>query len=242
MGQVGSATIVVCREAFMRESVVEALTSAGINITGSHRFIEGALFPEDIATPDLVLYIDAGHSERNSARDAGKIAALPRTNWLVMCEDSNNPVLASLRELRLPASAAPLDVSRDELAFLARIAGMGRRIFIDDFCQNGSSDEIAALRRLDLDPQQWSLLRYLSSGMSNKMIANRLGTSEAMVKVQIRALLCKLGVANRTQAAVMAARAGLRHETAAAEQQPEAALARAMCTVQPEQETRQALG
>ena len=199
--------------------------------------------PLEPSNPPIIecMYIDAGHSERNSARDAAKIADLPRTNWLVMCEDSNNPVLACLRELRLPASAAPLDVSRDELAFLARIAGMGRRIFIDDFCQNGSSDEIAALRRLDLDPQQWSLLRYLSSGMSNKMIANRLDTSEAMIKVQIRALLGKLGVANRTQAAVMAARAGLRHETAVVEQ-PEAVLVRPSCVVQPEREARQALG
>ena len=41
-------------------------------------------------------------------------------------------------------------------------------------------------------------------GDSNKMIARRLGNTEATVKVQMKALLRKLGLQNRTQAAVWA--------------------------------------
>jgi two-component system nitrate/nitrite response regulator NarL len=41
-------------------------------------------------------------------------------------------------------------------------------------------------------------------GDSNKAIANRLGITEATVKVHLKSLLRKIGAANRTQAAIWA--------------------------------------
>lgn len=59
-----------------------------------------------------------------------------------------------------------------------------------------------------------TLLRYLSDGLSNKEIARAKDCTEGTVKVHIRQLMLKLGVANRTQAAVLAVRAGLSSGTA----------------------------
>lgn len=55
-----------------------------------------------------------------------------------------------------------------------------------------------------LTPRERDILRGLLAGHSNKMIANGLGTTDMTVKAQLRHLLRKLGVSNRTQAALWA--------------------------------------
>ena len=68
-----------------------------------------------------------------------------------------------------------------------------------------SGGEHAAWRRLPtLSPQQVRVLMMLSSGLMNKQIAHELSISEATVKVHVSAILQKLGVDTRTQAAVLA--------------------------------------
>ncbi len=54
------------------------------------------------------------------------------------------------------------------------------------------------------------ILLYLQSGHTNKMIARELDISESTVKADMNALLAKLKVSNRTQAAIWAAANGFR--------------------------------
>ncbi len=60
-----------------------------------------------------------------------------------------------------------------------------------------------------LTGRQVEVLRLLSDGSSNKMIANRLALSEKTVKVHISAIFKALRVLNRTQAASAGRSAGL---------------------------------
>jgi two-component system nitrate/nitrite response regulator NarL len=55
-----------------------------------------------------------------------------------------------------------------------------------------------------LSPRQISILGYLIEGNSNKSIARKVDIAEATVKVHVKAILRKLGVHNRTQAAIWA--------------------------------------
>jgi two-component system nitrate/nitrite response regulator NarL len=48
------------------------------------------------------------------------------------------------------------------------------------------------------------ILRHLAEGQANKVIANKLGIAEATVKVHVKSILSKIGVLNRTQAAMWA--------------------------------------
>jgi two-component system, NarL family, nitrate/nitrite response regulator NarL len=57
---------------------------------------------------------------------------------------------------------------------------------------------------LHLSPRETRILRCLARGASNKLIARDLQISEATVKVHVKAILRKIGVANRTQAAIWA--------------------------------------
>jgi two-component system nitrate/nitrite response regulator NarL len=52
--------------------------------------------------------------------------------------------------------------------------------------------------------RETQILRLLTKGASNKLIARDLGLAEATVKVHIKAILRKAKAANRTQAAMWA--------------------------------------
>ena len=60
-----------------------------------------------------------------------------------------------------------------------------------------------------LTPRQIEILKLLSEGAPNKLIANVLGLSEKTVKAHITGIFKTLNVENRTQAAVAGRKAGL---------------------------------
>lgn len=60
-------------------------------------------------------------------------------------------------------------------------------------------------KTINLTTRQKSVLEGLSRGEANKAIARRLGIREATVKVHVRQIMRKLGVANRTQVAILSA-------------------------------------
>jgi NarL family two-component system response regulator LiaR len=61
----------------------------------------------------------------------------------------------------------------------------------------------------DLTPRERDVLRLVVEGLANKQIAQRLGIGEKTIKTHISRVLAKLGVTDRTQAAVLAIREGL---------------------------------
>jgi two-component system, NarL family, nitrate/nitrite response regulator NarL len=60
-----------------------------------------------------------------------------------------------------------------------------------------------------LSAREREILQHLVMGASNKLIANRLGITEATVKVHLKTLLRKIDVNNRTQAAIWAMNNGI---------------------------------
>src|SRR3954465_8038989 len=63
--------------------------------------------------------------------------------------------------------------------------------------------------REQLTPREREVLELIGEGLSNKRIALQLGVSEKTVKTHVGHVLAKLGVADRTQAALHAVRSGL---------------------------------
>lgn len=62
----------------------------------------------------------------------------------------------------------------------------------------------------DLTPREREILCLLADGQSNKIIARNLGISDGTVKLHVKAILRKLNVHSRVEAAVIAVEQGLR--------------------------------
>lgn len=62
----------------------------------------------------------------------------------------------------------------------------------------------------DLTPRESEILGLLAEGQSNKVIARNLGISDGTVKLHVKAILRKLGIHSRVEAAVIAVEQGLR--------------------------------
>lgn len=67
------------------------------------------------------------------------------------------------------------------------------------------------VRRKDLSPRELEVLHLIVDGRSNKEIAHELRIGEESVKTHSKSLFQKLGVADRTQAAIEAIRHGIVH-------------------------------
>jgi two-component system, NarL family, nitrate/nitrite response regulator NarL len=63
--------------------------------------------------------------------------------------------------------------------------------------------------RGELTERERQVVQLLSEGLSNKLIADRLGISDHTAKFHVNAILGKLGAASRTEAVVVAVRLGL---------------------------------
>jgi two-component system, NarL family, response regulator LiaR len=74
--------------------------------------------------------------------------------------------------------------------------------------QEGSPPAKTALA-VSLSDRELEVLRLLAQGLSNAEIARRLYLSEGTVRNYVSAVLAKLGVTDRTQAAILALRHGL---------------------------------
>ena len=167
---------------------------------------------EDRGAPDLVLFdlklpdVD-GIGGFRTIRDAA-----PGTPILVISSLASIPVVRALLDegaagfLPKEASCTVLRRALDEIA-------AGRRFVPDDYAaapeahgpaEAGGADRAVQARLAELTPQQTRIMRMICAGKPNKQIAYEMSLAEATVKAHITALLRRLGVQNRTQAAVMA--------------------------------------
>lgn len=112
-------------------------------------------------------------------------------------------------------------ISCEPLGGALRLISMGEKVFpsqiaeslLDPTWRSAFSSWGTDTDDLNLSGREIEILRCLVSGEANKVISRRLHITEATVKVHIKAILRKLRVTNRTQAAIWAVTRGLNHDT-----------------------------
>jgi two-component system nitrate/nitrite response regulator NarL len=150
-------------------------------------------------------------------------------------------VLCALRKEGITAHIVILTTSQDEQDLLASLRNGAQGYLLKDIAPD---DLVSALRRVmdgdtvvapqltgalaravggieqgqaplaDLTPRELQILKCLAEGRSNKVIARTLSISDGTVKLHVKAILRKLHVNSRVEAAVMAVEQGLtRHTT-----------------------------
>ncbi len=163
----------------------------------------------DVVLMDLVMPRLDGLSAMRRLR-----AAAPATRVIVLTsfldEDKLMPALRAGAAGYLLKNAAPQEVAR-----AVRAAHAGEALL----------DPVVTARLVEsladhdepietLTPREREVLELIGRGYSNKRIARALEVSEKTVKTHVGHVLAKLGVSDRTQAAVVAVRAGLVEESA----------------------------
>jgi DNA-binding NarL/FixJ family response regulator len=100
------------------------------------------------------------------------------------------------------------DAEPDELRAAIRAAARGEAPLAPKAAAALLADRSSRKDAIDLSPRERDVLALIVDGLANKQIARRLGISEKTVKGHVTNLFQRIGVADRTQAALWAERTG----------------------------------
>jgi DNA-binding NarL/FixJ family response regulator len=202
--------LVVDDHAFVREGLRAFLDlQDGIEVVGEAADGEEAIAAAERLRPDVVLLDLVMPGLDGVAAIRVLRERLPATRAIVLTsfldEDKLLPALRAGAAGYLLKNSAPAEVAR-----AVRAAPAGEAV-LDPSAAARLIDALARVEEpLDtLTPREREVLVLLGRGFPNKQIALELGLAEKTVKTHVGHVLAKLGVADRTQAAVVAVRAGL---------------------------------
>lgn len=125
----------------------------------------------------------------NKGFEAGKLAAANELQPLVDAISEAIFAFNAIAEIRLPVDAPPLSPR--------------------DVADTVAARPLPVVYAPALSPRERTILSCLLSGDPNKAIARKVDIAEATVKAHVKAILRKIRVQNRTQAAVWAFNHGL---------------------------------
>jgi DNA-binding NarL/FixJ family response regulator len=139
---------------------------------------------------------------------------VPATKVILVTMHENPHYL--LEALRAGASAYVLkDVTQRELLTTIRRVMRGEPVLDPEIVvrvlghMTGSTPQQANLLAVQLSPREREVLHLLAQGLTNREIARTLTVSTSTIKIHVEHILAKLGVSDRTQAAVRAIELGL---------------------------------
>lgn len=166
--------------------------------------------------PDIVL-LDLRMPEMGGLAVLEKLRENEPGIPVVMLTTSNEET-DLIKSLRSGAQGYLLkDMEPDELVSALRDIENGKNVVAQDL-----TDALARMVQGDtnvadddgpfseLTPREMEILCLLAEGQSNKLIARNLGISDGTVKLHVKAILRKLGIHSRVEAAVIAVEQGLR--------------------------------
>ncbi|HEX5320769.1 MAG TPA: response regulator transcription factor [Stellaceae bacterium] len=153
--------------------------------------------------PDTDLAIVGARLCREEAGAAGWLRARMAGKIVILGYDADL--------LRLPRDqvtgadgVVSFEVGHEAMFGALRLIQSGERIIPPELAAALAQSAADAATASALSRRECDMLRHLSSGDCNKVIANTLGIAEATVKVHLKGLFRKIRVENRTQAAIWA--------------------------------------
>jgi len=189
-------------------------TEPGVSVVGEAA--DGARALEACRTerPDVVL-LDVRMPDMDGLATARALKlAHPHIQVLIVTLHANPEYM--LEAFRAGAAGYVLKhASRGELVEAIQRAGRGERLLtqtllIQTLQQVGAMPTPTPVNVADrLTPREREVLRLLAQGRTNRQIGQCLGISPGTAKNHVERILTKLGVSDRTQAAVRAAELGL---------------------------------
>ena len=213
------SVLLVSRSPLYREGLRELLRGTSFSIWGEFDCIEAALASNDPhEPPDIVLY-HCCHPEV-PARVTELRPVYPCAKLVVLVERLDVPQLTEALQGGVGGYVCS-DIMPQALLHSLQLVIDGEIVLPTDLAAHiisnlwycapgkGNGERRATGERGALSRRETMILRGLVSGCSNKVIAKELNLAEGTIKVHLRAILRKIRVENRTQAAVWALNNGL---------------------------------
>lgn len=209
-------TLLIDDHTLFRVGLEGLLVLRGIEVVAAVGDGEQGLQLANELGPDVVL-LDMRMPELDGIAVLRKLRANGFKQPVVMLTTSSDE--ADLVEsLRSGAQGYLLkDMDPDALVLALRDIVAGKTVVAPDLTpvlakvvQGDDTDSIDTGPFADLTPRETEILSLVADGQSNKVIARNLGISDGTVKLHVKAILRKLGVHSRVEAAVIAVEQGLR--------------------------------
>ena len=168
--------------------------------------------------PELIVYISAGSVEDSRQAVEDLADAFADARIVVLSGELSVDELAGC--LKAGARGYLLSsISKEAMIHSLTLIDLGETVFPSGLALAWMSGGVSASRTLtdrtagrDLTRREAEILDCLTAGASNKQIARDLGITEATVKIHMKSLIRKIGVRNRTQAALWAINTGFGQE------------------------------
>lgn len=201
------SVLIVDDHALVREGVTSLLDQEHFKVIGEAEDGEDAISKYNELRPDLVL-MDL-KMPKLSGLDASKE---------ILEQDKNAKIVILSVELTEPDLMRAVDLSikgyllktsnSEALNHALNLVLSGESVFPSEALIRGMTNRHQT-QELGLTPREEEILRHIARGESNKGIARSLDVTEGTIKVHIKAILKKLDMNNRTQAAIYAYERGL---------------------------------
>lgn len=201
-----------------REGLKAVLSDDGFEVVGEAASGEEAVALVERLTPDVVLMdvrLGAGIDGLEATR---RIAALGLPSRVIMLSLHDMP--AYVREALAAGAGGYVlkDASTAELRGAVGQVMAGQSVIplglINAVMREGARDPRPSDLLGSLTTREREVLGLVAEGWTNKEIARHLAVSPATIKAHVERIIAKLGVADRTQAAVLVTRAGLGADSA----------------------------
>jgi DNA-binding NarL/FixJ family response regulator len=196
----------------VRSGLKSLVSGTEIEVIGEAATADEAVRLAEETHPDVVL-LDIRMPDSDGLNALSRIKLARADLPVLMLSTYDNPTYVA-RAVALGACGYLLKgLGREELlAAIRRVAGGGDAWTREELRRvTGAlaTPRVAADVEVPLTQRESEVLRQLAFGLTNKEIAQALGISYETVKEHVQHVLRKVGVSDRTQAAVWAVRKGL---------------------------------
>ncbi len=179
----------------------------GIEVAGEADDGDTALTLAASRAPDVIL-LDLKLPGRDGIAVLTELTASDSTARVLVLTSATDPASASLAMRSGAAGVLYKDVDPDALVRAIRAVHDGHLLLAPGAAGPLVRSASAAWGGMDaLTSREHEVLAELAQGRSNREIARALGVAEKTVKAHVSSVLAKLGVQDRTQAALLAVRA-----------------------------------